>query len=162
KLFFFGSYQGTRQLNGVAAQGTTSATLYPVPGNRESADFAARLGNAMCVGGFTTRGGSFERLTGERVIPAGGSIPVACGGSNINPVAIALLRLKLPNGNYYIPGSGVTPTGPSFNGTKQVLFSTPVTYREDQYIANGDWIVNADHSVQIRFMTAKNPYEYEL
>ncbi|HYR41767.1 MAG TPA: TonB-dependent receptor, partial [Terriglobia bacterium] len=56
KLFFFGSYQGTRQLNGVAAQGTTSATLYPVPDNREAGDFPARLGAATC--GFATRGGS--------------------------------------------------------------------------------------------------------
>ena len=54
KLFFFGSYQGTRQRNGVAAQGLTSATLYPVPDNREAADFQARLGAAMC--GFATRG----------------------------------------------------------------------------------------------------------
>src|SRR5262245_59926753 len=48
KLFFFGSYQGTRQLNGVANEGLTSANLYPVPGNREASDFAARLGAAMC------------------------------------------------------------------------------------------------------------------
>ena len=35
KLFFFGSYQGTRQLNGVAAQGTSTTTLPPLPaGNR--------------------------------------------------------------------------------------------------------------------------------
>src|SRR6185295_12445300 len=48
KVFFFGSYQGTRQFNGVAAQGTTSATLFPIPDNREAADFAARLGAASC------------------------------------------------------------------------------------------------------------------
>jgi hypothetical protein len=138
KLFFFGSYQGTRQLNGVAPQGTTSATLYPIPDNREAADFAARLGAATCI--YPTRGGS---------------ITVACNGSNINPVAIALMRVKLPNGNYYIPGSGTS-------GTKQVLFSIPAKYREDQYIANGDWIISANHSLQARFMTAKNPYEYQL
>src|SRR5207247_2252739 len=73
KLFFFGSYQGTRQLNGVAANGTTSATLYPIPENREPPDFAARLGAATCQ--YPTRAGS---------------ISVACDGSNINPVAIAL------------------------------------------------------------------------
>ncbi len=136
KLFFFGSYQGTRQLNGVAAQGTTSATLYPVPDNRDAADFAARLGAAMC--GFPTRG-----------------IAIACNGSNINPVAIALLRVKLPNGSYYIPGSGTS-------GTRQTLFSIPAKYREDQYIGNGDWIVSAKHSLQARYMQSKNPFEYQL
>src|SRR5262249_9149621 len=138
KVFFFGSYQGTRQFNGVAAQGTTSATLYPIPDNREAADFATRLGAATCQ--YPTRAGS---------------ISVACDGSNINPVAIALLRVKLPNGSYYIPGSGTS-------GTRQQLFSIPAKYREDQYIANGDWIVSAKHSLQARYMTAKNPYEFQL
>jgi len=138
KLFFFGSYQGTRQFNGVAANGTTSATLYPVPDNREAPDFAARLGAATC--GFPTRAGS---------------ISVACNGSNINPVAIALLRVKLPNGSYYIPGSGTS-------GTRQTLFSIPAKYREDQYIGNGDWFINANQSLQARFFSARNPYEYQL
>src|SRR6266403_543836 len=99
KLFFFGSYQGTRQLNGVAAQGTTSATLYPIPDNREAGDFPARLGAAVC--GFATRGGSVRGGTPQQLIPAGASIPVNCDGSNINPVAIKLLQVKLPNGDYY-------------------------------------------------------------
>ena len=37
KLFFFGSYEGTRQKNGVAAQGFTSATLSPIPAGDRSA-----------------------------------------------------------------------------------------------------------------------------
>ena len=138
KIFFFGSYQGTRQFNGVAGQGTTSATLFPIPDNREAADFAARLGAANC--GFPTRTGS---------------ILVDCDGSNINPVAIALLRVKLPNGSYYIPGSGTS-------GRRQTLFSIPAKYREDQFIANGDWIMSTAHSLQLRLMKAKNPYEYQL
>src|SRR5204862_8286474 len=109
KLFFFGSYQGTRQLNGVANEGLTSANLYPVPDDREAGDFAARLGAAMC--GFTTRG-----------------VGIACDGSNINPVAIALLRVKLPNGAYYIPGSGTS-------GLATRQYSIPAKFSEDQYIA---------------------------
>jgi hypothetical protein len=163
KLFFFGSYQGTRQFNGVAAQGTTSATLYPIPDNREASDFSARLGAAMCAGaaasptgaGFTTRGGSFQRLTGEQVIPPGGSIPILCDGSNINPVAIALLRVKLPDGSYYIPGSGTS-------GLTTRLFSIPAKFTEDQYIANVDWIKSAKHSVQMKYMYSNDPFEYQL
>jgi Carboxypeptidase regulatory-like domain/TonB-dependent Receptor Plug Domain len=138
KVFFFGSYQGTRQFNGVAGQGTTSAVLYPIPDNREATDFAARLGAATCA--FQTRAGS---------------IPIACDGSNINSAAIALLRVKLPNGSYYIPGSGTS-------GTRQTLFSIPAKYRENQFIANGDWIMSSAHSLQVRLMKAKNPYEYQL
>src|SRR5205823_7677585 len=136
KLFFFGSYQGTRQLNGVANEGLTSANLYPVPGNREAPDFAARLGAAMC--GFPTRG-----------------IAIACDGSNINPVAIALLRVKLPDGTYYIPGSGTS-------GLQQRLFSIPAKYSEDQYIANADYIATEKHTLQMKYMFSQNPFEYSL
>jgi hypothetical protein len=147
KLFFFISYQGTRQLNGVAANGTTSATLYPVPDNREAADFPARLGAAMCVTNPTT---------GARQFPTrGGTLPVACDGSNINPVAISLLRVKLPNGNYYIPGSGTA-------ATSQALFSVPAKYREDQYIGNADWLMSPNHNLQLRYLESRNPFEFEL
>src|SRR5438552_18892882 len=102
-------------------------------------------------------------MTGERMIPQGGSIPIACDCSNINPVAIALLRVKLPNGNYYIPGSGITPNpSAGISGTRQQLFSIPAKYREDQYIGNGDWIISANHSLQARYFDARNPYEYQL
>src|SRR6185295_16315525 len=136
KLFFFGSYQGTRQLNGVAAQGITSATLYPVPDNREASDFAARLGAATC--NFPTRG-----------------IRIACDGSNINPVAIKLLQVKLPDGSYYIPGSGTA-------GTVQRLISRPAKYTEDQYIANADWVLTSKHTLQMKYMFSDNPFRYEL
>ena len=136
RLFFFGSYQGTRQLNGVTTQGTTIANLYPVPDNREAADFQTRLGAAMC--GFPTRG-----------------IPILCDGSNINPVAVALLRVKLPNGSYYIPGSGTS-------GLATRQFSIPAKFSEDQYIANVDWIKSAKHSVQMKYMYSNDPFEYQL
>src|SRR5262249_50683084 len=150
KLFFFGSYQGTRQLNGVAAQGTTSATLFPIPDNRESSDFARRLAANMCAARVTTRGGSLEGN-----IPAGGSVPIACDGSNINPVAINILRVKLSDGSYYIPSTGLTPVAGGDNGIRQVLFSEPGKYQENQFIANGDWIVDQKNTIQVRLMKAK-------
>jgi hypothetical protein len=45
KLFVFGSYQGTRQKNGLAAQGVTTALLPPIPaGDRSAPGFKAALG----------------------------------------------------------------------------------------------------------------------
>ena len=137
RLFYFGSYQGTRQRNGVAPQGFTSATLFPVPDNREAANFQQRLGAAMC--GFPTRGG----------------VQIACDGSTINPVAVAILRVKLPNGSYYIPGSGTS-------GAVQRFFSIPAQYTENQYLGNGDWLLTAKHSIQMRYMYSENPYTYQL
>src|SRR5262249_48957784 len=133
--FLFGSYQGTRQLNGVAGQGTTSALLYPIPDNREAGDFRARLGAAMC---------NFAPAIGPKI---------ACDGSNINDVAINLLRVKLPNGNYYIRGSGTS-------GTVRRLFSIPAKFAENQFIANGDWVINSANTLQAKYMYTKDPFEY--
>ena len=139
KLFFFGSYQGTRQRNGVATQGFTTATLFPVPGNRETSDFQARLGAAMC--GFPATAGG------------GAGVQISCDGSTINPVAVALLRVKLPDGSYYIPGSGTS-------GTTTRLFSIPGKYTENQYIANADYLLSPKHTLQMKYMYSENPFEY--
>ncbi|HYV61625.1 MAG TPA: carboxypeptidase-like regulatory domain-containing protein, partial [Bryobacteraceae bacterium] len=48
KLFFFGSYQGTRQRNGVSGGGSASPILPPIPaGDRSAPGFRAALGAAM-------------------------------------------------------------------------------------------------------------------
>jgi len=52
---------------------------------------------------------------------------VACDGTNINPVALNILRLKNPNGTYYIPGS---TTGTYSTAT----FIDPDIYSEEQYL----------------------------
>jgi hypothetical protein len=135
KLFYFGSYQGTRQRNGVAGQGYTIATLYPVPDNRDAADFQQRLGAAMC-GFVPTRG-----------------IRISCDGSNINPVAINLLRVKLPNGNYYIPGSGTS-------GTVSRFFGFPAKFTEDQYISNVDYYLTPKNTLQAKYMFTNDPFQY--
>ena len=45
KLFIFGSYQGTRQKNGLASQGVTTALLPPIPaGDRSAPGFACGAG----------------------------------------------------------------------------------------------------------------------
>ncbi len=55
--------------------------------------FAAALGQANC--GFANWGWT-------------GGANVKCDGSNISPVALNILNLKLPDGSYYFPGSGTS------------------------------------------------------
>ena len=148
KLFFFGSYQATRQLNGVAAQGTTTAKLYPIPaGDRSAPGFQAALGAALCP----------QNHPGEigynTLIP--GTVQVACDGSNINPVALNLFRVKNPDGSYYIPGST--------NGTLQdVLFSQPARFTGNQYVANADWLINSKHTFAARFFYTEDIQEVSV
>jgi hypothetical protein len=79
KLLFFGSYQGTRQINGLASgQARTGCTVSLVTPPITSDRSPAALGKLF--GGM--RGAS-------------GGVTIAPDGSNINPVALALLNFKL-------------------------------------------------------------------
>src|SRR2546426_12362799 len=144
KLFFFGSYQGTRQRNGVAAEGTSNAFLYPIPaGDRNASSFQAALGAALCP---ANRGFNFSYLA------LGGPMQVACDGSNINPVALNLLRVKNSDGSYYIPGS-------ANGGIQNVLYSQPAKYTDNQYVGNVDLLATSKHTLAGRFFYTKNPRE---
>jgi hypothetical protein len=140
KLFFFTSYQETRQRNGVAPQGFSSPVLVPVPaGDRSNtAAFQAALGGIFCPTG--TDGGK----------SGAGGTQVACNGSNINPVAINILQLKNPDGSYYIPGSS---TGANQNNT----FSIPAQYTEHQFIGNADYIINDKNTLSGRYFYSATP-----
>jgi hypothetical protein len=117
KLLFFGSYQGTRQLNGVASS-CSSSFVGPVLTNDRSAKALGAL-----YGGQT---GAF------------GGAAVAPDGSNINPVALTLLNLKLPNGSYVFP----TPQT-IVNGAGEYAFSDPCPFNEDQFMTNVDFLQSA-------------------
>jgi hypothetical protein len=140
KLFFFVSYQETWQKNGVAFAGYSLPILPPIPtGDRSNtAAFQAALGATFCptgtAGGMTSNGG----------------VQVACNGSNINPVAVNLLQLKIPDGSYYIPSSG--------NGKyQQASFSIPALYREHQALGNMDYVINSKNTLSTRWFYSTDP-----
>jgi len=136
KAFFFFAYQGVRSSNGL---GDSVTTLLPALGSDRS---AAKVGAQFCGSGPTFAGGT----------------QVACDGSNINPVALALLNAKLPNGAFAVPSpqallpvvAGQTPIG-------QSTFSIPANYREDQYTVNLDQTLSEKDQVMERFFYAKSP-----
>jgi hypothetical protein len=146
KLFFFGSYQGTRQRNGIAPGGSTSPILPPIPGGDRSAPgFRAALGAAMCPANHP---GKAAYMTGFGIIPT--ATQVACDGSNISDAALKILQVKLPNGNYYVPGS---TTG----DFQQANYSIPSVYTGDQYLANADWLINTKNTLAMRYFFSEDP-----
>ena len=108
KLLFFGSYQGTRQINAVAAGQSRTAcaaslTEPPLTSDRTPAALGKMFGGMSGAQGGTA---------------------VNSDGSNINPVALSLLNLKLADGTFLIPtpqtvdGKTACRTGLfSFHGT---------------------------------------------
>ncbi len=132
KLFFFVNYQGTRQKNGYA--GSSVAYLFPLPEDRTAANVGAELCPANHPG--TTAYNTFLGATT--------GMQVACDGSNVNPVSLALLNAKLANGQYYIPGNPSGQYGP-------VLFSAPDIYNENQTVDNVDYVINPKNTFAARF-----------
>ncbi len=148
KLFFFGSYQGTRQRNGVGV-GTSNVTLPPLPaGDRTQPAYQAALGAAFCPQNhpgpqYLTGFGAF---TGAPFFQT----QVACDGSNISPVALAIIRSKNPDGSYYIPGS-------ANGGFQNVQYSFPAKYTGDQYLANVDYLLNSKNTLAMRYLFSEDP-----
>jgi hypothetical protein len=148
KLFFFGSYQGTRQANGFASGCSSTVFLPPFTDDRSAAAIGAI---------YAGQRGYFQNLFGG-VGPA-----VAADGSNISPIALALLQAKLPNGNYLIPTpQRINPAQPDTDIQGSSSFSSPCVYNENQYMANGQYIQNSKSQFTVRFFelgeSSKSPF----
>lgn len=140
KLLFFASYQGTRQVNGVAelagASCSTTALLPPLTNDRS----AAALGVL-----FAGSRGEFQTALGN-VGPA-----IMPDGSNINPVALNLLQLKNPDGSYYIPNPQVIDRARPVATQGFSVFSNPCSFNEDQFMTNGDYLQSDRSKFAVRY-----------
>jgi hypothetical protein len=103
---------------------------------------AATLGAQFCSSGPTFAGGT----------------QLACNGSNINPVALKVLNLKLPSGQFAVPSPQVllSPT-PGQTPIGESTFSIPSSYREDQFTANLDETVSPRDQMLARFFYSNAP-----
>jgi hypothetical protein len=145
KLFFFTSYQGTRQLNGASSSGRTksrdSVFLPPFTNDRSAAAIGAM---------FAGQRGVIQDLFGG-VGPA-----IAADGSNINPVALELLQMKLPNGQYLIPTPEVINPSEPFAAQGFSVFSIPSPFSENQFMTNMDFLQTAKTKISGRFFYASS------
>jgi len=142
KLQFFTSYQGTRQRNGLDLNCSSTIQEAPITDDRSAAALGAL---------FAGQTGLF------------GGTAVAANGSNINPVALALLNLKRPNGQFWIP----TPqtydlSNPNFDAQGSLAFSQPCPFTEDQFMTNADWEMSAKSKLTGRFFFANSAISQTL
>lgn len=138
RLLFFGSYQGTRQINGIASGQsriacTASLNEPPLTDDR-SAQALGRL---------------FGGMTG-----ANGGVAVASDGSNINPVALSLLNFKLPDGTFLIPSPQTVHGSRTLASQGFSVFTQPCDSEEDQGIGNLDYVVSQAQRLAVRFFAA--------
>ena len=128
KAFFFFSYQGTRERNGLSL--SNSLTFPSVPaglsdGNRTAAALATTFG-----------------------------VPVA----SISQVAVNILNAKLPNGQFAIPSSGLAAaSGTAARVPTSVVQSGVSRFTENQFNGNLDFNFTNAHSLSSKLFYAKNP-----
>jgi outer membrane receptor protein involved in Fe transport len=146
KLFVFGSYQGTRQRNGLTPNSLSTVSLPALTNDRSP----AALGTEFCPA-------NKPAAVQSQYQTFAGGLQVACDGSNINPVALALLQKQLPNGTFVIP----TPQNVAIdaNGIPlgQSSFSIPADFREDQFLINTDYAINAKNTLSERYFYSYDP-----
>ncbi|HVG27833.1 MAG TPA: TonB-dependent receptor, partial [Acidobacteriaceae bacterium] len=149
RTFFFLEYQGLTEVNGLG--GKQTATLPLLTQDRS----AKTLGAQFCPAGHVD--GTGQPLAGY-LTHAGGT-QVACDGSNINPVALAILNTKLANGRFAVPSPQITlPAGATGAlPVGQSTFAIPAHYREDQFAVNLDEVMSAKNTVSGRFFYSRAP-----
>jgi hypothetical protein len=141
KLLYFGSYQGTRQRNGMSTGCAVTALVPPLTDDRSPAGLGAVLGGQR---------GAIQNLLGG-VGPA-----VASDGSNINPVALTVLQMKGPDGGYLIPTPQTIAAGPYSDTQGSASFSQACPFTEDQFMTNFDYSRTAKSRIQGRFFFANS------
>jgi Carboxypeptidase regulatory-like domain/TonB dependent receptor len=138
KVYFLGSYQGTRQVNGIAAgqaRVACAVTLTEPPLTNDRSPAAL--------------GKQFAGLKG-----ASGGIAINPDGSNINPVALTLLNFKLPDGSFLIPTPQTVDPSQPLTSSGFSAFTQPCSFSEDQGLANIGAVISDKNQIAARFFTS--------
>ncbi len=157
KLLFFTSFQETAQKNGLrTGLGSWYSMNLPL-GNRGTCPKGA-TSLSQC----DSEAQNFIRALGANYAGQVGwtnfGVPVAADGSNINPVALQILQLKLPNGAYYLPSPNGPNTAPGISCSGlNCTASKPAIYHEYQGIGNFDYIINSKQTLSGRYFVSVSP-----
>jgi hypothetical protein len=131
KLWFFASYQGQRAVD----EDSSISEVNTLPGltdtNRDAASLAA-LANA----------------------DFGKSLTAA----DIDPVALNIMNLKLPNGQFFIPSETITdPTVQGNLGYNAILFGPKTTFTADQVNGNIDYSFSSKDRLAGKYYFQRDP-----
>src|SRR5262249_48756265 len=87
---------------------------------------------------------------------ANGGVAVDPDGSNINPVALALLNFKLSDGSFLIPTPQTVDSEKPLPSQGFSAFTQPCNFGEDQGLGNADYVVSKSQRLAARFFAADN------
>jgi hypothetical protein len=134
RVWFFASYQGSRERNGTSLLNSIGTVF--IPGN---------LSNDRSVAGIDAFAASFANAASPTTL---------CLPACLSPTALFLLQATLPNGAYVIPSA---PNPGSSNALVPVPVVAVSKFREDQFNANLDFQVSQQNRLSAKFFGANNP-----
>jgi len=143
KLFFFASYEGLRNKNGISPQGNASGMILPpIPGNNSTNRTTPQFLQQLIADNCGPTVGGVPASLGPNYLP--------CSATTVSGPALAILQLKNSNGSYYIPGDNGQI---NYDGT----FSIPSQSTENQGLLNGDYIINSKNTLAMRYFYSSDP-----
>ena len=143
KLFVFGSFQGTRQINGLDTTSTSNPILPPLDNDRSAAGLAAQFCPA-------------NHPLDSRYLTYAGGKQLDCHNQTtattapISPVALGILQLKTKTGDWLVPNPQTLMTTGSNAGLGFSSYSAPSKYNENQYLINGDYLATPKNTLAAR------------
>ena len=129
-------------MNGLDTTSTSNPILPPLTDDRS----AATLASQFCP----------ENHPDPRYLTFAGGKQLDCRNQTtattapINPVALAILQLKNPDGSYLVPVPQTILTSGANAGLGFSSYSLPSTYNENHYLLNGDYVVSPRNTVAAR------------
>jgi Carboxypeptidase regulatory-like domain/TonB dependent receptor len=130
KLFFFASYQGQRVVDQDSSFSGVTTLAGLTDSNRDAASLAA-LANA--------------------------SFGTTLTAADISPVALNIMNLKLPNGQYFIPSVNVPAASQQQLGYDSIIVGPRTTFNADQVNGNIDYILNAKDRISGKYYYQNDP-----
>jgi hypothetical protein len=135
KLFGFVSYQHTH-VSDLEIGTSRTAVPFGLTDDRSAATLAAVANNNW---------------------PCGGPDEPACvTASSVDPVALAMLNYKLPNGQYMIPSANPSFL-PSINFPENVFITQPAYFITDQAVADLDYLVTKKDTLSLKYYYQHDP-----
>jgi Carboxypeptidase regulatory-like domain/TonB dependent receptor-like, beta-barrel len=145
KLFFFASYQRQDVSDALNGAFTGAPTLHGLTdANRDPADLVNLVN--FDAGLTTTIGGT---CTSSKCINAG----------ELDPVALALIQKKAPNGQFYIPseGNGVTSPESASQKYNSASLGPASTFKANQVNGNVDYNFSSSDRIAAKYYFQRNP-----
>ncbi len=147
KIFFFTSYQGTRQANGLDPTSVSNPILPGLTNDRSAGTLAAQF----CAGNHAGDA-RYQTYAGGRQLDCNNlNTPTTAA---LNPVALRLLQMKGSDGQYLIPTPQTLFSSGSNAGLGFSSFSMPSTYKEHHVLGNADYVISPKHTLSGRVFTA--------